>query len=156
MTEGAHPLDRASDIDRPLGPTENIYFLLDKLYRLNFVVFAEIDGAFDAARLGDALRIVQSQHPLLRARVALADGRNWFKPIEADAHPIPVETGTLRNRLGSYRQLIGERVADDLGDDVVDVGARFSRQQLEPHRGVGGEVCTRCLKMVHAPDHHLI
>jgi hypothetical protein len=113
MAEGAHTLDRASDIDRPLGPTENIYFLLDKLYRLNFVVFAEIDGAFDAARLGNALRIVQSQHPLLRARVALAGGRNWFKPIEADAHPIPVETGALRNWRGQLSAQLDEPFPND-------------------------------------------
>jgi hypothetical protein len=111
VTEGTHTRVTAADIDRPLGPTENIYFLLDKLYRLNFLVFAEIDGAFDAARLGDALRIVQSQHPLLRARVALVSGRNWFKPIEADAHPIPVETGTLRNWRGQLSAQLDEPFA---------------------------------------------
>jgi hypothetical protein len=108
VTEGTHTSVTAADIDRPLGPTENIYFLLDKLYRLNFVVFAEIDGAFDAARLGDALRLVQSQHPLLRARVTLASGRNWFKPIEADAHPIPVERGSLRNWRGQLSAQLDE------------------------------------------------
>ena len=87
----------ASNIDRALGPTENIYYLLDKLYRLNFVVFAEIDGAFDTARLGDALRAVQTEHPLLRARVALAGGRHCFKSIDAEAHPIPFESAALRN-----------------------------------------------------------
>ena len=87
----------ASNIDRALGPTENIYYLLDKLYRLNFVVFAEIDGAFDTARLGDALRAVQTEHPLLRARVALVGGRHRFKPIDAEAHPIHFESAALRN-----------------------------------------------------------
>jgi hypothetical protein len=86
-----------AQIDRALGSTENIYYLLDKLYCLNFVVFAEIDGAFDTARLGDALRAVQAEHPLLRARVALAQGRLWFKSIEAEEHPIPLEVGALRN-----------------------------------------------------------
>jgi len=112
MIEGALRGNRASDIDRPLGPTENIYFLLDKLYRLNFVVFAEIDGAFDAARLGDALRIAQAEHPLLRARVALVGGRHWFKPIEADAHPIPIETGGLRNWRGQLSAQLDEPFAD--------------------------------------------
>lgn len=86
-----------SSINRALGPTENIYFLLDKLYCLNFVVFAEIDGAFDARRLGAALRAVQAEHPLLRARVALSGGRHWFKPVAAEDHPIRIETGELRH-----------------------------------------------------------
>ena len=112
MNQGTHPSGTAAHIDRPLGSTENIYFLLDKLYRLNFVVFAEIDGTFDAARFGDALRIVQSQHPLLRARVAPAGGSNWFKPIDADAHPIPVETGALRNWRGQLSAQLDEPFAN--------------------------------------------
>ncbi len=86
-----------SRINRALGPTENIYFLLDKLYCLNFVVFAEIDGPFDTARLANALQAVQAEHPLLRARVALVGGRQWFKPVSAEAHPIHIEFGALRN-----------------------------------------------------------
>jgi len=86
----------ASNIDRALGPTENIYYLLDKLYRLNFVVFAQVDGAFDTARLDDALRAVQREQPLLRARVALVGGRHRFTPIDAQVHPIPVESAALR------------------------------------------------------------
>jgi Condensation domain len=88
---------KASNIDRALGPTENIYFLLDKLYCLNFVVYTEIDGRFDTERLAGALQAVQAEHPLLRARVALAGGRPWFKPVRADAHPIPIERGGLRD-----------------------------------------------------------
>jgi Condensation domain len=88
---------KVADIDRALGPTENIYYLLDKLYCLNFVVYAQIDGSFDTGRLAGALRAVQAEHPLLRARVALAGGRPWFKPVAADAHPIPIESGGLRN-----------------------------------------------------------
>ena len=88
---------KASNIDRALGPTENIYLLLDKLYGLNFVIFAEIDGVLDAQRLTEALHTVQIEHPLLRARVVLVGGRHWFKSIEADAHPIPVESGAMRN-----------------------------------------------------------
>jgi hypothetical protein len=85
------------NIDRALGPTESIYYLLDKLYCLNFVVYAELDGRLDSARLAGALHAVQAEHPLLRARVALAGGRPWFKPFAADAHPIPTESGGLRD-----------------------------------------------------------
>jgi hypothetical protein len=112
MTDAARPLHGPSDIDRPLGATENIYFLLDRLYRLNFVVFAEIDGAFDASRLDQALRSVQSQHPLLRARVATQGARSWFKPIDADAHPIPVLRGALRNWRGQLSAQLDEPFAD--------------------------------------------
>lgn len=87
----------ASNIDRALGPTEDIYCLLDKLYCLNFVVFAEIDGPFDTGRLTGALSAVQAKHPLLRARLAVVGGRAWFKPVAAESHPIPIETGALRD-----------------------------------------------------------
>ncbi len=88
---------KASNIDRALGPTESIYYLLDKLYCLNFVVFAEIDGPFDTGRLTGALHAVQAEHPLLRARLAVVGGRAWFKPVAAESHPIPIETGGLRD-----------------------------------------------------------
>jgi len=88
---------KVANIDRALGPTENIYYLLDKLYCLNFVVYAEIDGPFDTERLTGALRAVQAEHPLLRARLALVGGRAWFKPVTPDAHPIPVVSGGLRD-----------------------------------------------------------
>ncbi|MGL6111878.1 MAG: condensation domain-containing protein, partial [Rubrivivax sp.] len=97
---------KTSHIDRALGSTENIYYLLDKLYCLNFVVYAQIDGPFDIGRLAGALRAVQAEHPLLRARLALAGGRPWFKPVAADAHPIPIESGGLRDwRAGIEAQL---------------------------------------------------
>jgi len=88
---------KASNIDRALGPTESIYYLLDKLYCLNFVVFAEIDGPLDTGRLAGALHAVQAEHPLLRARLAVVGGRAWFKPVAAESHPIPIETGGLRD-----------------------------------------------------------
>jgi hypothetical protein len=92
-----YPPTKVSSIDRALGPTENIYYLLDKLYCLNFVVYAEIDGRFDTEHVAGALHAVQAEHPLLRARVALAGGRPWFKPVSADEHPIPIEWGGLRD-----------------------------------------------------------
>lgn len=88
---------KVANIDRALGPTENSYYLLDKLFGLNFVVYAKIDGPFDTQRLASALQAVQAEHPLLRARPALAGGRPWFKPVAADAHPIPIESGGLRD-----------------------------------------------------------
>ena len=54
-------------------------------------------AASTPTRLAGALQAVQAEHPLLRARVALAGGRPWFKPVRADAHPIPIERGGLRD-----------------------------------------------------------
>jgi len=54
---------RASDIDRALGSTESIYYLLDKLYCLNFVVYARIEGRFDSGRLARALRHKIGEQP---------------------------------------------------------------------------------------------
>jgi hypothetical protein len=97
---------RVSNIDRALGSTESIYYLLDKLYCLNFVVYAQIEGRFDSGHLDGALRAVQAEHPLLRARLALVGGRPWFKPVAVGAHPIAIETGGLRGwRAGIEAQL---------------------------------------------------
>jgi hypothetical protein len=42
-----HHSKQSSSIHQPLGSTENIYYLLDTLYCLNLVVFADISGALD-------------------------------------------------------------------------------------------------------------
>jgi len=90
-------LKRPASINRRLGPTELIYCLLDKLYCLNFVAVAELDGRLDAVRLTNALRAVQQEQPLLRARVALVGARHWFKPVPIEKCALKVETHTLRN-----------------------------------------------------------
>lgn len=77
-----------SSIDRPLGSTENLYWLLDKLYCLNFVVFAEVEGRVDAGRLSAALATVQAEHPLLRARTATVRARRWFKAVPQASAPM--------------------------------------------------------------------
>lgn len=87
----------ASKIDRPLGSTERIYWLLDKLYCLNFVVFAEIEGRLDPARLASALAVVQDENPLLRARIVQAGGDNRFEPVARTAAPLQIELRPLRN-----------------------------------------------------------
>jgi NRPS condensation-like uncharacterized protein len=75
-------------VDRPLGSTENIYWLLDRLYCLNFVVYAQLDCALPRRPLAAALAIVQDEHPLLRARIAVDGGRAWFKPVARRDAPI--------------------------------------------------------------------
>ena len=62
-------------MNRPLGPTEAIYYLLDQLYSLNFVVFAEVSGRLDAGGLERALQAVQVEQPLLRTHLAVVRGR---------------------------------------------------------------------------------
>jgi NRPS condensation-like uncharacterized protein len=91
------PLSRPAKLDRRLGATENIYYLLDKLYCLNFVVFAEITGKLELDRINQALSVVQLQQPLLRTHISLVDGRHWFKPAEIDRFPLQAEVGSLKN-----------------------------------------------------------
>ncbi len=79
---------RPSSIDRPLGSTENLYWLLDKLYCLNFVVFAEVEGRLDADKLAAALAIVQAENPLLRARIATVRAQRWFKAVQQASAPL--------------------------------------------------------------------
>ena len=48
----APPVGRTT-IQRPLGGTEKIYWLLDKLYSLNFAAYVELEGKLDPAWLAD-------------------------------------------------------------------------------------------------------
>lgn len=89
------PLAKPATIDRPLGSTENIYWLLDRLYCLNFVVFAELDGDLPIERLKAALAIVQHENPLLRARIALDGKRTWFEPVSRRQAPLRPEIRAL-------------------------------------------------------------
>ena len=71
------PVDsRPSSIDRPLGSTENLYWLLDKLYCLNFVVFAEVEGRLDAAQLLALNAQFAQDGPRRLALTSLADLRD--------------------------------------------------------------------------------
>jgi hypothetical protein len=46
-------------LNRRLGRSEHIYWLLDQLYCLNFVVFAELEGILNEEDLQLALEIIQ-------------------------------------------------------------------------------------------------
>ncbi len=95
-----------SSIDRPLGATENLYWLLDNLYCLNFVVFAEVEGRLDGDRLAAALATVQLENPLLRARITTLQAQRWFKSVPEGSAPIPLEVLKLaRWRAEVERQL---------------------------------------------------
>ena len=91
------PARPPAGINRPLGPTEAIYYLLDQLYCLNFVVFAEISGELEPARLELALQAAQVEHPLLRAHLAVVKGRACFKPVAPDQAPLKAQVRPLRN-----------------------------------------------------------
>ena len=97
MAARPRPAPKPATIDRPLGSTENIYWLLDRLYCLNFVVYAELDGHLPRARLEAALATVQDENPLLRARIAVEGGRSWFKPVTRKQAPLLPEARAMRN-----------------------------------------------------------
>ena len=71
MTTSPKPSRDRTAINRPLGGTEKIYWLLDKLYSLNFAAYVELDGKLDPEELQTALSEVQQATPLLRSRIAL-------------------------------------------------------------------------------------
>jgi hypothetical protein len=83
-------------IDRALGATEALYTLLDQVYCLNFVVFAELEGRLDAERLRAALTVVQDETPLLRARIEAVGGPPWFKPVPRSRAPLRPEPLPVR------------------------------------------------------------
>ena len=83
-------------MNRPLGPTEAIYYLLDQLYCLNFVVFAEISGSLDAGGLERALQAVQIEQPLLRTHLAVVRGRACFKAVAPEQAALKAQVRPLR------------------------------------------------------------
>ena len=105
-------LHRPAVMDRRLGATENIYTLLDKLYCLNFVSYAEISGTLPLEKINEALAVVQSEQPLLRSHIRLVDGRLWFKPASASAAPLQAETGPITNWRATLAAQYGRPFSD--------------------------------------------
>lgn len=87
--------DKRSAIERPLGGTEKVYWLLDKLYCLNFVAYAELEGSLDRDDLQAALASVQEEIPLLRARIRVVDKVPVFEPVAAADYPLQIESRGL-------------------------------------------------------------
>jgi NRPS condensation-like uncharacterized protein len=92
---GKHRSSKPTTINRRLGATENIYYFLDQLYCLNFIIFVEITGSLQIDQINEALKAVQAEQPLLRARIALIDGHYWFKPVATKDFPLKAQTGPL-------------------------------------------------------------
>lgn len=95
-------VDAPSVIERPLGATENLYWLLDTSYCLNFVVFAEVQGRLRADGLTAALAAVQAENPLLRACVESVGLRRWFRPVPQAVAPLRLEV----RQLASWRSAL--------------------------------------------------
>jgi hypothetical protein len=91
-------MEAAPTLKRPLGRTEHIYWLLDQLYCLNFVAFAEVEGPLDETAMQSALAIVQQENPVLRARIVTdRNDRPCFAPVTMKERPLVLEICSLRN-----------------------------------------------------------
>lgn len=114
-------MQAAPTLDRPLGRTEHIYWLLDQLYCLNFVAFVEIEGPLEEALLQSALAVVQRENPVLRTRIIIdRDDRPHFKPVSIQERPLVLETCGLRN----WRRQIDAQLMKAF-DPEVEPLARF-------------------------------
>jgi len=87
---------RRATIARPLGGTEKIYWLLDQLYCLNFVVYAELTGDLEPAKLQQALDRVQDEIPLLRSQIVIDGDVPVFAPVAPDEYPLTVQDRPLQ------------------------------------------------------------
>jgi len=96
------PAASRNSIQRPLGGTEKIYWLLDKLYSLNFAAYVELKGKLDPDTLQAALSEVQEATPLLRSRIVVENKQPVFEPVDPKKHPLRLEILALR---GWRRQL---------------------------------------------------
>ena len=71
-------------LNRPLGRTEHIFWLLDQLYCLNFAVFAELEGSLNEDELQLAIETVQQENPGLRTNIVVnRKGQPCYKAITA-------------------------------------------------------------------------
>jgi hypothetical protein len=98
-------------IQRPLGGTEKIYWLLDKLYCLNFAAYVELQGELDPARLQAALDSVQEETPLLRCRIAVDGSHPAFTPVDPQQHPLHPSIKELRGWRRQLEQQLDNRFA---------------------------------------------
>lgn len=108
-----HRSNKPLTINRRLGATENIYYFLDQLYCLNFILFVEITGSLHIDQINGALKAVQAEQPLLRARFELIDGRYWFKPVAAEDFPLKAQTGPLKGWRTQVAAQLDTRFNDD-------------------------------------------
>lgn len=100
-------LTTPDELDRQLGRTEHVYWLLDQLYCLNFAAIVELEGRLNAADVQAALDIVQLENPTLRTTITTDRlGRPRFTPVAADDHPLLLELRGLRN----WRQAIATQL----------------------------------------------
>ena len=94
-------------LNRPLGRTEHIYWLLDQLYCLNFLAFAEVEGSLEKADLQAALDIVQQENPVLRSHIIIDKKKQpCFQAVSAQERPLILEICGLRN----WRRQIEEQL----------------------------------------------
>ena len=99
---------RETAIERPLGPTEDMYWRFDAVSPLNFGSVIRLSGAFTSQQLERALVALQRRHPLMRARIVLDhDGTPWFRsevttiPLQETTQPPGNEWALLENELNT-------------------------------------------------------
>ena len=99
---------RETTIERPLGPTEDMYWRFDAVSPLNFGTVVRFNGTFSSDQLQRALAALQHRHPLMRSRIELAEeGAPWFRsrvgpiPLQETRMPPGQEWALLENELNT-------------------------------------------------------
>jgi hypothetical protein len=116
-------------IERPLGFLEWVFWLIEQAGSVNFVIAAEVSGPLTPDVLRKALDAVQSQQPLLQARVAVGPRhRLWFHADNVGCVPL--------------------RVCDAAAEDWI-VEAELERET--PFQTDSGPLC-RCMLLRHGDN----
>lgn len=68
-------LGKNLEMNRLLGVSEHLRWLLDQRWSFNFTLSARVRGAIAVQQLTDALAWVQRRHPLLAVRISTEDGQ---------------------------------------------------------------------------------
>jgi NRPS condensation-like uncharacterized protein len=86
----------APSIIRPLDPGEAFFFMTDKVSCMNFVVIAERQGILALGKIIAALRVVQAENDLLRARI-LWDQEHGLCFAAGSGAAVPFESGEFQS-----------------------------------------------------------
>jgi hypothetical protein len=111
MNNGAssHPLSagaaekRELALVRPLGYCERFFYLYSLAFPVHFCLVAQIEGAFDAARLAAALEQVRNRHSALR--VCIVDGAEIGPAFHRTDNPIALHAA-LAETAADWRRVV--------------------------------------------------
>jgi hypothetical protein len=137
---------------RQLDAAERYFWLLDRLACATIGAIAEVDRVLGREELEAALALVQSRHPLLRARIDIVNGQPFL--VEA---PAPIGLSVCESHAGSpaadLAALLDHPLPEDEGPMVRFVSLHYGQERsavvlLAHHALMDGQGAVLALRAV--------